>query len=451
MSHSTPSRIVLLTTLCLSLICSASWAADLPDYELVLRLRQARIDELADNVDAARAMLLDTSRSNPDSLVVAAALFSFSSRHPLSEEENRALLDTVIRAINDLERQIPIGTLRYVILNAGIDPPAVRAMLPALLLRGQQDGVQKSFLDIVATAQLRVEDLEGAAETLRRRLKLEGNSRARTELIVVERTLENWASVERLLSENIAAGDNSPYLQMARAESLAKNGDYEALSEVVDALIEQGEEASVAVREGLHSLLVELAWEARDAAKDDIAEQLFRRALKLAPHDTDTQSVVLYLYSNDDERAQHHAALRDTFQEEDDAAVLYRKGSELLAANQHELAADLLERSARAEPDFEPTWYNLGLAAYNLERWELAEEAYAAASQLNPSRLESRLYLGIAIARQDKWEQSIPLLEQILVEDPTENAAHYWLYVCHTKLGHVAESSHYLKLYEKNR
>ena len=81
----------------------------------------------------------------------------------------------------------------------------------------------------------------------------------------------------------------------------------------------------------------------------------------------------------------------------------------------------------------------------------MAEQAYARAATLNPSRAESVLQHGIALQKLERCEEAIAQLERALGIDAELTQTHYYLYACYTELGDQEAAIHHLRLYNDSR
>ncbi|MEO7793369.1 MAG: tetratricopeptide repeat protein, partial [Thermoanaerobaculia bacterium] len=205
---------------------------------------------------------------------------------------------------------------------------------------------------------------------------------------------------------------------------------------------------------GFASLLSSSAWALRDAGRDAEAAALFRRVLAYAPDDKEAQQVLLHLYGTHEERAAAAAADAARRQEETDPMALFEEGSDLLGAGNAAGARELLARAAPELGDShyaEPAWYNLGTAAFKLERWEEAAQAFAQAIAVNADRRESHWKRAIALHHLERWRDSVAELERTLVLQPDKRDAHFYLASCFQQLGDAARAARETALFNQPR
>ena len=234
---------------------------------------------------------------------------------------------------------------------------------------------------------------------------------------------------------------------MSLAEALGRVGAYEDLNAVLDKLDDSILVYDFHVKMTLRDLLLQVAWDFRDAGKNDYSEAIFRRVLAIDPEDREALLAVLYLYSSEQERERYEDLLRQQRLSESDPDKLLADGGRLLAAGNAAEAIELLKRAAFALPDSEAAWYNLGLAALKLERWETAEKAYREAIRTNPARIDAVLNHAISLANLERCGEAVPELESVERSAPEMIAALYWLYFCYDKLENAEKTTEYRRLY----
>lgn len=426
-------------------------AAHLPPRDCVHLLRQARIAEMRQDQEAALGHLRQAAAAHPRELAVIHALWEFYTRHELSGDERTRLRVSMHDLLADPDTPLHFGTLRHMVVNPDLDPGEMRWMLDAAQARLAAGAANPRLLEAIGILQQRLGLLAETRDTLRRLLQAEPLDRWRWALLDLSRKLEQWDEVCTLLRELADREDASPFTVMALVEALAKAGRYDELVVRLDELDERVNRYDVSIQSTRRALLLQAAWDLRDLGREAQAEAIFRRILTINPHDDEALAVVLHLYSSEEERAQHEAELRDKRAAETDPHNLLDEGAQLLAAGNAAGALELLERAARALPASEIAWFNLGLAALRLERWERAESAFAAAIRLNPQRVDARLNRGIALSKLERCEEAIAELREAQRMQADLNAANFYLYTCHKAMGHETEAVQALERYNAGR
>lgn len=267
--------------------------------------------------------------------------------------------------------------------------------------------------------------------------------------LALDLELERWPSAAGLLERMLATAGAPRELERLYLETLAHLGRHDEIEARIEKLAGAATEED---RDWVVTLLVGAAWEARDAGRDDAAEAMFRRALALDPERDTARRALLHLYGSAEERATHEAAIAARREAEQDPQSLFEEGSALLAAGDAATAIGLLERAAPALAGgvyAEPSWYNLGLAAYKLERWRQAADAFGRAAALNPTRVESHFQRGVALHRAGACAEAVPALERALELAPAKYQARYFLGKCHEALGDAEAARRELALYRE--
>jgi tetratricopeptide (TPR) repeat protein len=164
--------------------------------------------------------------------------------------------------------------------------------------------------------------------------------------------------------------------------------------------------------------------------------------------------VLLHLYGTAEERAAAAAANASRRQEESDPLALFEEGSDLLGAGDAAGARELLARAAPELGDShyaEPAWYNLGTAAFKLERWGEAAEAFAQAIAVNGERTESHWKRGIALFHLERYADAVVALKRTLELQADKRDAHYYLASCYQQLGDRTAAARESALFNKPR
>ena len=317
----------------------------------------------------------------------------------------------------------------------------------------------EDLLRLLAGLQERLGQETEAASTLRRLWESTGSEAVAWKLLHLYRKLDRLDDAVDLIQ---SVEEIRTYLWPTHVMALADAGDLDRAKEVLEEHIGRlgegapgPEAAGAAVVIGddaivhSHAPLVEsLAWRFHDAGREAEAEALFRRAQAIAPSDAGLSAVLLHFYADEEEREARAAALERSWQETDDPRALLDEGTQRLAAGDTEGAFDLLRRAAPEYPGLEAPWYNLGMAAYRLERWSEAAEALARAIELNPDRAASVFFRGMALVNLERCAEAVEALERALELDPSRTQGHYYLAGCLRTLGRTAEAERHRALYE---
>jgi DNA-binding winged helix-turn-helix (wHTH) protein/TolB-like protein len=111
----------------------------------------------------------------------------------------------------------------------------------------------------------------------------------------------------------------------------------------------------------------------------------------------------------------------------------YLRGVDLYARDEFPLAIKMLEKSAAIDPNYAPTWAQIGtsyttqgsLQFGGRELYQKAQAAYEKALALEPSQLETHIYMANLLTDTGRVEQAVPLLREALKTNPN-NAELRW-------------------------
>lgn len=93
----------------------------------------------------------------------------------------------------------------------------------------------------------------------------------------------------------------------------------------------------------------------------------------------------------------------------------------ILAGKEDYLQAQhYFRRAAEADPNLCEAWFNLGAAAYNLQDYAAAAEAFQKARELSSGDWEIDLYLGRALGYQGRYREALQVLERACRANPRE-------------------------------
>jgi DNA-binding winged helix-turn-helix (wHTH) protein/TolB-like protein len=152
--------------------------------------------------------------------------------------------------------------------------------------------------------------------------------------------------------------------------------------------------------------------------------------------------LALSLSPAEEERLQPGAPLEPV------AYEYYLRGVDLYSRSDFPLAIKMLERSAELSPGYALTWAYLG-RSYNAsasfqfggkEYYQKAEAAFQRALQLQPSQIESRVYMANLFTDTGRVERAVPLLREALKTNPNHAEIHWELGYAYRFGGMLRES-----------
>jgi tetratricopeptide (TPR) repeat protein len=426
----------------------------LPPLALVREVREARIALRRGEREEGLRRLRAAAEAHPRHVIPLAALLNLHREHPLPEDEAARLRGLLRTRLRDPDAALPRGTLDYLLFDPDASTEELELLLDAaerrLAAAAEPD---PELLRTVATALARLERPEEVRTVLGRLLEVEPDWEVRWQAAMLDLNLRRWEDAAAGLERLMAGADDgdAPLLRLMYMKALAALGRFEELTRQIEHFEGQTDPYAAVVRSSLPDLLLEVAWALRDDGRPDDAEAVFERIIELVPDHVPARKALLHLYSDDAERAQHEQAIAATQQDADAPDQLAQEAATLLATGDAAGALPLLERVTAELPDSEVAWFNLGLAALQLERWEAAEAAFARATELNPRRGESRLHRGAALQRLGRCREALGELELALELRPDLAQAHYYLYACHKELGNGRAAAEHRSAYNESR
>lgn len=126
----------------------------------------------------------------------------------------------------------------------------------------------------------------------------------------------------------------------------------------------------------------------------------------------------------------------------------YLRGMDFYSLNEFAGAIAMLEKSVSIDPNYAPTWIQLGqaystnasLEGGGREQYHRAQAAYEKAMGLNPGLVESRIYMANMLTNTGHVEQAVPLLRAALQTSPNNPALHWELGYAYRFGGMLQES-----------
>lgn len=119
------------------------------------------------------------------------------------------------------------------------------------------------------------------------------------------------------------------------------------------------------------------------------------------------------------------------------AALQFVLGTVYQRQTRYEDAVLCFENAGRISPAFseKERCYNIGTCYFFLHNFGRAESSFREALRICPAMCAAEEKLAIVLYYQDRFEESIRLLEKILADSPEDYRAFYWLGLCWQRLG----------------
>ncbi len=465
-----PHRLPLTTLVGLALaviggVGATGAAAQLPGHDCVQTLRRAR---LAPDPAATLAQLRTALELPTCELPALVELDRLAALGQLPEAEEPAIRGRITALLADPAVELPRGLLlgfNRMRVTAEEDA-ALLAAIEQRLARAREQGQQIEGPAWVSMFELRlaIEERQGQTEAARATVEqlraIDSREIWEWQGLGLDQRLGRWESVAATLERWGPAARRQSFLAELYLIALAKAGRLDALMRELDAfqpaadLSVSGAGEATPFGSALPAVLVEVAWALRDAGRDEAAEQIFRRLLTIQPDNTSVRRVLVHLYADETEGARLASTEAHHLVAAEDPGELYADATNRLAAGD---AAGAFERLERAAPRLggttlaEAAWYNLGLAAWKLERWERAAEAFGEAAKVRPDRADTHYQRGVALYHLQRWAPAAEALERTLQLDAGRYQAHYFLSACYHALGRSADASRHGNLYRQAR
>lgn len=442
----------------------------LPPIGCVQLLREARIAGMGGDVDAEFEILRRAVEEFPDEI---AALYELLA-HPRMRSDPQSLFDATARRLASMDSPVPKEVLIYLAGHPRLPQEALVQILGALEARSADAPTDPEILRVVARLQQRLDREDDMIKTLDRLLGIEDTIELRRRLFRLYSARGQWERAADVFPRDFLADPQGRFLRTRFLDALSRTGRVEELEKMLadesmadlirseatrpeeTATLQLGylrvqAEATTATAMPMSANLLEhLAWNLRDARRDEAAERLFRRAAS-----STARTALIHLYGSEEDRRRLAAEIAERWGEVEDPDVLFNRGTALLTNGDFEGALPLLERAAPRLPDLEPAWYNLGLAAYRLKHWERAANAFAHAAELAPERMASFLYRGMALSQLEQGGELcrdlIKTFTRALELGADDASIHYHLAMCHHRLGDAETSKREYALYEAER
>lgn len=464
-------RIVAAAVTVLVSLAAAPLHAELPPLECLRLVREGRAAALAGDTGTAVERLRAARERFPGELLPLTALLDLETVLGLPESERRSLETTLLERLRDPRAVLPPATLLYLKSWMGDDRRRLETLMEAVerRLAANSEAQDPAVIELAADTATHLGRWQVARDYSGRMLERRPEDLGLLwQCAQLDMMLKRWKSAQKLLGRIARHPQGGGgFVRAERVRVLMHLGRHdEALEEL--ARIEQAPAASASASPiAVQALLYELAWEMRDAGRDEEARALWRRVAtgEQAQADQVTadarfedlsglrQAAVESLAElyGDPEALAWRAAERQATPEPDAEADPFsglNRGAQLLAAGEVEAAFEQLGPVAEAMPESEEAWFNFALAAFRLERWEEAARAYGHVAELAPEMAEAHRQQGLALYHLERCTPAVEALERGLALDPQHWQTHYFLAQCYQRLGDAERAQDAWNTYE---
>lgn len=394
-AHSGRRRIGVLCLTLQGLFLPVGAQADpdpLPSRDLARRIRSARIAGQMGRVDEQRRLLEEIAREHPENDLALTALMDLYLTFPRDSSQAAAARESLRKLLLDPARRPPVVILQAFAYNAATTDGDLDLLVRALDRRVSGRAPDPEALLLLAGLHTERGRREEARAVLGRLLEMRGDPEVRQRCIYLDIELERWREALPLLEQQRKVLGPSK-LRLPAAIIYASLGRANELREEVAAIRTE----SLYLTRMLKGPLIRVGFALHDAGFEADARAWFALLHERFSGDPAITSIRAGLFGEGETM---------TLEDPDDLAWegpidLVNEGSALLSGGDAHSAYAVLRRAVALMEDNDMAWFNLGLAAADLQKWTEAEEAFHRAVTLNPrfvkgfiQRAQARLRLG---------------------------------------------------------
>lgn len=437
-----------------ALLAASQPTASIPQEDVVLALRRARIAREVGDPAAEKKILDDLLAAHPEDLTCLAAALERSRRDGLDSEPTRALRARVLTVLSQPGRVVPYPLLADIAADEQASNDELSRIAEILEAQPGEAGerVERLRLRIAVLDRLERRD-ERLAET-ERLAGLDPDPVVLWNLLVEYRTAERWEDVLRTLERLQSAG---PFLDGSwmRLEALAALGRLDELEKETAALIEKMPRTGPPGASGVkleHPLEVQAffptIFRLVDAGRTDAAAKLATRLEQLSGGLESIERLRVMLFAPPEERTAFlEKAAASSLASADGERVRYDADRRLIekdfatASALYKRALELDTAQLSRDPYF---WFNYGLASVETQAWADADTAMTKAIALDPKMSRALAHRARARVMLERIPEGIADAEAALALDPKSKHACYAMYLAYHTLGETAKAEEWL-------
>lgn len=172
------------------------------------------------------------------------------------------------------------------------------------------------------------------------------------------------------------------------------------------------------------SLLVSQAKKLTEANQLEAALELYRSALKIAPHDANLLYELSVIEGELGQITAEETDLRQAEREDPAMAAVHNQlGTVEIGRGRYEEAKRELELATKASPFYYAALGNLGVAYARLGDMQQAVQSFEQATEVNPEYKQGYLNLGLLFASAGDFAKANQALQRALAIDPSDQSA----------------------------
>ncbi len=399
----------------------------LPPEPCVRALREARIASFREDAtarDAACQAALDRCGYDTTILLDLERIYRTLKGH----EKQQALVKSRLRDLLYAAERAPDMVLVRRFLNDVREEKEQRALLDGAiegwLTRDPDDHeLRRAHIDLL----LRQRELARARGHIRHLPPEWIDETLAAVTLRIDIEMGNWQDALPVLEELAARDALSQAQRRHYLHCLAESGDAETFESAIEPLIEELADRRYRRRSSLTALVFKIY----DTGAVDVARRVFRKLRDASPDDPEFARIVEHLFATPEERA----AAADAWKRQQNPHTLVTDAGKRIASGDAKSALPILERAVTLDAKSEVAWFNLGLAALQLKKYDRAEEALSRALTIAPRLIDAHYNRGITRLQLRRYEEALADLALYTKARPKETAPWFYVYQCHKALG----------------
>ncbi len=406
-------------------------AAELPPERCVRLLREARLAGQRGGPARQVEILKKAVAEFPGELLPILSLLDATRREGLGPEETADLKRILRERIAKADSLVPDSVLELAVEDPDASPEDLAMLRAAVASRLARIPDDAALLEVHAALSERLLDLDAARDSAARLDAAKPDPSTLTWRIRLATKAKKWDETASLCREFRSRYEDSPDLRVRAAGALVAAGRRQEAREEIAPVLADPKVRSWAIDE----FLVPLGWELWDAGRAAEARAVFEEAADAAPEEGQPEAILRNLFATPEQREALAAEKASSLARIEDPNILFSQATDFLTTGDVERAYAVLRRVVTLDATFEMAWFNLGVSAWRLEKWDEAREAFQKSGSLKPNRAESFLFLGESLRKLNRCEEALPAFRHAVELRPDLREAHAGLAACLRRMG----------------